>query len=402
MTSAILTLNAGSSSIKFALYRFDGRLTPLASGQVEGIGADTQFSAKTESGQETRRAIGGAGGRATHATALKATVDWLNQMEADCRILAVGHRVVHGGPNYARPVRIEGDVLNVLRRLIPLAPLHQPHSVAGIEAALATFPDAVQVACFDTAFHRSHPFIADTFALPRRFYDEGVRRYGFHGLSYEYVARHLRVMAPEIADGRVVICHLGNGASACGIRGGRSIASTMGFTALDGLPMGTRCGQLDPGVVLYLMAEKSMSAAQISDLLYKESGLKGLSGVSHDMRALEASSDPAARQAIDYFAERVKREIGGLAAALGGVDAIVFTAGIGEHASGLRAHILDDLSWLGVKLDRDANRSNAERVTTPESSIPVYVVATDEERMIAEHTLACAGLAAADAQFALA
>jgi acetate kinase len=392
MTPAILTLNAGSSSIKFALYRCEDGLELIASGQVEGIGAEPHFTARTHDGHETSQAIAGAGGRVTHAAALHAAVTWLREVQAGCRIIAVGHRVVHGGPDYAQPVRIDADVLRALRRLIPLAPLHQPHSIAGVEAAFEAFPDAVQVACFDTAFHRSHPFVADTFALPRRFYDEGVRRYGFHGLSYEYVARRLRQIAPEIADGRVVIAHLGNGASACGLRGGRSIASTMGFTALDGLPMGTRCGQLDPGVVLYLMAERGMTPAEISDLLYKESGLKGLSGLSPDMRTLETSADPAARQAIDYFAERVKREICGLAAAIGGLDAVVFTAGIGEHASRLRAQILEDLGWLGVSLDAGANARNAACVTLPESRIPVFVLPTDEERMIAEHTSACAGL----------
>jgi len=393
MTDAILTLNAGSSSIKFAVFRFaGGELLPLASGQVEGIGGQAHFAAKSEQGATVETAIGGPAERVNHAAALRAAVDWLQSAEKDARIVAVGHRVVHGGPDYAAPILIDPRVLNVLRRLIPLAPLHQPHNLAGVEAALAAFPDAAQVACFDTGFHRSHPFVADTFALPRHFYDEGVRRYGFHGLSYEYVSRRLREVAPAVAAGRVIIAHLGNGASACGLRGGRSVASTMGFTALDGLPMGTRCGQLDPGVVLYLMAEKGMSPADISDLLYKESGLKGLSGLSNDMRTLEASPEPAARQAIDYFVERVKREIGGLAAAIGGVDAIVFAGGIGEHSWRTRQKILSDMIWLGVALDLGANARNDRCVTAPASATPVYVIPTDEERMIAEHTIECAGL----------
>ncbi len=260
---------------------------------------------------------------------------------------------------------------------------------------MAAFPHAIQVACFDTAFHRGHPFTSDAFALPRPFYDEGVRRYGFHGLSYEYVMRRLRVVAPHVAHGCVVIAHLGNGASACGVRRGRSVASTMGFTALDGLPMGARCGQLDPGVVLYLMAERRMSADAISDLLYQRSGLLGLSGVSSDMRALLDSDAPAAREAVDYFVERVKREIGGLAATLGGLDAIVFAGGIGERAASVRARVLADMAWLGVRLDPSANARNADRITTPDSGVEAYVVVTDEERMIAEHTALCAGLAAA-------
>jgi acetate kinase len=401
MTDAILTLNAGSSSIKFAAYSVEAAaLTSIATGLIEGFGGQARFKARTASGEATDFALQGRGGPVGHEAALRAAVDWLEKEEADCRIVAVGHRIVHGGPDFAEPIRIDAALLETLRRFIPLAPLHQPHNLEGVEAAMQEFPHAVQVACFDTAFHRAHPFVADTFALPQRFYQQGVRRYGFHGLSYEFVSRRLRVVAPHVANGRVVIAHLGNGASACGLRRGRSVASTMGFTALDGLPMGTRCGQLDPGVVLYLMAEKGMSPAEISDLLYKESGLLGLSGVSNDMRALEASDAPAARQAIDYFVERVKREIGGLAAAIGGLDAIVFAGGIGEHAASVRAQILEDMAWLGVKLDSRANARNAECVTTPDSPTPAYVVATDEERMIAEHTAQCAGLARSGAEAA--
>jgi acetate kinase len=393
MTDAILTLNAGSSSIKFAAFRIAaGALARLARGKIEGLGGDARLTAKTEAGEAVEQALGAG---VDHEAALRAAVDWLHAQEAGCRIVAVGHRIVHGGPDHAEPLRIDAPLLALLARYVPLAPLHQPHNLAGVEAAMAAFPDAIQVACFDTAFHRGHPFTSDTFALPREFYDEGVRRYGFHGLSYEYVMRRLRVVAPHVAQGCVVVAHLGNGASACGVRRGRSIASTMGFTALDGLPMGTRCGQLDPGVVLYLMAQRRMSAGDISDLLYQRSGLLGLSGVSSDMRALLASDAPAARAAVDYFVERVKREIGGLAAEIGGLDAIVFAGGIGERAASVRARVLADMAWLGVRLDHGANARNADRITTPDSGVEAYVVVTDEERMIAEHTAQCAGLASA-------
>ncbi|MGO9742353.1 MAG: acetate/propionate family kinase [Roseiarcus sp.] len=393
MVDVILTLNAGSSSIKFAAYKTAANaLQALASGHVEEIGgASARFAAKAVDGPAADRDIGPA----DHQAALGAAVAWLGEAEQGARVVAVGHRVVHGGPKYSEPLRIDSETLEELRRLVPLAPLHQPHNLAGIEAALKAFPNAAQVACFDTAFHRSHPYVSDAFALPRRFYEDGVRRYGFHGLSYEYVSGRLRVLTPEIARGRVIIAHLGNGASICALREGRSVASTMGFTALDGLPMGTRCGQLDPGVVLYLMAEKGMSAAAVSDLLYKDSGLKGMSGVSSDMRELEASSEPAAHEAIDYFVARVRREIGGLAATLGGVDAIVFAGGIGEHAWRIRERILADMEWLGVHLDRRANAENAQTISAPDSKTRILVIPTDEERMIAEHTAAVAGLVAA-------
>src|SRR5262249_40610868 len=275
----------------------------------------------------------------------------------ECRItlLAVGHRVVHGGPDYDRPVLIDHSVVTRLERYSALAPLHQPHNLAPIRTLLANFPSLPQVACFDTAFHRAHDDLADCYAIPRQFHDEGVRRYGFHGLSYEYIAKTLPRVAPEIATGRVIIAHLGSGASMCALLGGRSIESTMGFTALDGLPMGTRPGQIDPGVVLYLIEEKHMTAAQVQDLLYGECGLKGLSGLSNDVRELEASPDPQARFALDYFVYRVGLHAGLLAAALGGLDAFVFTAGIGENSPALRARIVEKLAWLGGKLDPQAN-----------------------------------------------
>jgi acetate kinase len=314
-------------------------------------------------------------------------LDWRQVAFADANVVGVGHRVVHGGTRYDAPVAIDDDVLCHLRGLVPLAPLHQPHNLAGIAAAQAAWPDVPQVACFDTAFHRTHPFVNDVFALPLEFFEMGVRRYGFHGLSYEYLTQRLRRIAPFHAAGRVIVAHLGNGASMCAIRDGQSIASSMGFTALDGLPMGTRCGQLDPGVVLFLMQEKGMSAEAITDLLYRESGLKGLSGVSHDMRDLEASDREEARQAIEYFVFRIRRELGGLAAALEGLDAMVFCGGIGEHAWRVRERTLEGMGWIGIDLDRSANREGAEVISSSRSRVKVFVIPTDEEAMIASHTL---------------
>jgi len=295
--------------------------------------------------------------------------------------------VVHGGPEYNRPTLIDKDVLSRLEQYAPLAPLHQPNNLAPIRVLLQQMPGIPQVACFDTAFHRNHDALADHYAIPQRFYDEGVRRYGFHGLSYEYIASRLPEVAPAIADGRVIVAHLGSGASMCALSGGRSVESTMGFTALDGLPMGTRPGQLDPGVVLYLVDQKKMSAAEVQKLLYNECGLKGLSGVSNDVRELEASKDPKAAFALDYFVYRVGLWSGTLAAALGGLDAFVFTAGIGENSPSMRARIAAKLTWLGCELDDGANKQNASLVSTPKSRVPIYVVPTDEELMIAKHTL---------------
>jgi acetate kinase len=393
VSGLILTLNAGSSSVKFAAFAHEAAgLESLATGQIEGLGAKATFLARSVSGATSQYAFDESGGRVDHRVAVAAILRWLGEARFDRDVVAVGHRIVHGGPDFAEPTRIDAALLARLRQFIPLAPLHQPHNLAGVEAALAAFPATPQVACFDTAFHRTHAFVEDTFGLPRSFYDEGVRRYGFHGLSYEFIARRLRTIAPTIAAGRVIVAHLGNGASMCAMRAGRSVASTMGFTPLDGLPMGTRCGELDPGVVIYLMAEKRMSADAISDLLYKDSGLKGMSGLSHDMRVLEASDSPAARDAIRYFVARIRREIGALASTLDGVDAIVFTAGIGENAWRVREAALTGMEWIGVRLDPQANRDNAQIVSAADSRVAVLVVHTDEERMIAEHTAATAGL----------
>jgi acetate kinase len=312
--------------------------------------------------------------------------EWLrNELRIDP--IAVGHRVVHGGPDYGKPVLIDYGVVARLERFIALAPLHQPHNLSPIRSILAAFPALPQVACFDTAFHRSHSAVADHYAIPHQLHAEGVRRYGFHGLSYEYIAKSLPRIAPEIAQGRVIVAHLGSGASMCALKGGQSVESTMGFTALDGLPMGTRPGQLDPGVVLYLMSEKGMSASKVQDFLYRECGLKGLSGVSNDMRELEASDKANAKLAIDYFVYRICLNAGMLAAALQGLDAFVFTAGIGENSASIRARVSEQLGWLGIALNAAENARHSRLISRSGSPIPVYVVPTDEELMIAQHTL---------------
>jgi acetate kinase len=300
----------------------------------------------------------------------------------------VGHRVVHGGPQYDRPVRVDRDVIANLERYVSLAPLHQPHNLAPIRVLLERFAGLPQVACFDTAFHRGHSAVADHYAIPNRLYAEGVRRYGFHGLSYEYVAERLREVAPSAARGRVVVAHLGSGASMCALADGKSVESTMGFTALDGLPMGTRPGQIDPGVLLYLIMEKGMAPAAVQDMLYRDSGLKGLSGISNDMRELQTSTEPRAKLAVDYFVYRIGLQAGMLAAALGGLDAFVFTAGIGENSPVIRARIAEKLTWLGVAFDPDANAAGGPLLSQAQSRVAVYVVPTDEELMIARHTLA--------------
>ncbi|MCB1508772.1 MAG: acetate/propionate family kinase [Hyphomicrobiaceae bacterium] len=387
MSELILTLNAGSSSLKFALFRAGLADAPAhLRGSLTGIGAEPRLKAKDEEGRivfEQEWPEGAGPGDA--GAAMQAIVARLSQAAEGEKVIAVGHRVVHGGLSHVEPVFVSDALVADLERLNPLAPLHQPHNLAGIAAARAAFPQARQVACFDTAFHRRHPFVNDTFALPRALYAEGVRRYGFHGLSYEYVAARVAQDRPDLAAGRVVIAHLGNGASMCAIRDGRSIGSTMGFSALDGLPMGTRCGQIDPGVLLYLMSAHGMDAAAISDLLYKQSGLKGLSGLSHDMRLLLASESREAGEAIDYFVFRVRREIGAMAAVLGGLDALVFTGGIGENAVPIRARICEALDWLGLALDAARNEEGRGDIAAPESRVRVLVVPTDEERRIAGH-----------------
>ena len=384
----ILVVNGGSSSVKFQVFSVDGNggLRRQIKGQMDGIGSRPRLRATGAAGEALADRCYPIEAVADVPTALTLASAWLRD-EHQLSPLAVGHRVVHGGPDYDRPVLIDHGVVARLERLTTLAPLHQPHNLAPIRTLLVKFPALPQVACFDTAFHRDHDEVADHYAIPRRLHEEGVRRYGFHGLSYEYIAKTLPNVAPEIAKGRVIVAHLGSGASMCAIHGGRSVESTMGFTALDGLPMGTRTGQIDPGVILYLMTAKGMSATEVQDFLYRDCGLRGLSGVSNDMRELQNSSDPRAAFAVDYFVYRVALQAGMLAAALQGLDGFVFTAGIGENSIGIRARIAERLEWLGVSLDPAENARHAPRISRADSQIPVHIVRTDEEFMIAQHTL---------------
>ncbi len=385
MPALVLVLNSGSSSIKFTLY--SGAEVRL-DGQISGLGAKPHITLRSNNPDlKADRPLTSNEG-ASHGTALAALLPVLDQVLGGGKVDAVGHRVVHGGIAYSAPVQITEEIFADLKALEPLAPLHQPHNLAGIEAARTAFPEALQVACFDTAFHRSHPWVNDTFALPRQFYDEGVRRYGFHGLSYEYICSYLETAYPGLHSGRLIVAHLGNGASMCAIREGKSVGSTMGFTALDGLPMGTRCGQLDPGVLLYLLSAKGMSVEDVTDLLYKQSGLKGLSGISQDMRTLTQSTDPRAAEAIDYFIFRIRREIGAMAAILGGLDAVVFTGGIGENSVLVRDRVCADQDWLGLELDPQENRAGAEDLSADTSRVRILRVPTDEEEMIRRHTQA--------------
>ncbi len=388
MTEQILTVNAGSSSLKFALFQINGGDPVLqAKGQVETLDTSPHCILKSSTGEVIENKMLSKHATGEHEEALLHVVDVLKAHVPGINIVAVGHRVVHGGPQYSEPLFLTKDVIAELEEFVPLAPLHQPHNLSGIAAAHLAFPEAVQIACFDTAFHRAHPWVNDTFALPREYYDKGVRRYGFHGLSYEYVSRKLRKIAPDTARGRVVIAHLGAGASMCGVRDGKSMASTMGFSPLDGLPMGTRCGQIDPAVVLYLMDHEGLSSKDVADILYKHSGLKGLSGLSADMRELEAAGTPEAEQAIDYFVFRIRRELGGLAATLNGLDALVFCGGIGENSAHIRRRICEDLHWIGLDLDDARNERNETRVSAMSSRAQIFVIRTDEEAMIARHAM---------------
>lgn len=378
--------------MKFAVYAAAEGLAPLAVGHIEGLDNRATFSVTLMDQAPSSHSLAPDLGSVGHAQAIEAILRWLDFVYPHASVAAVSHRVVHGGTEHVMPALIDDALVSDLERFVPLAPLHQPHNLAGIRAARAAFPRTPQVACFDTSFHRSHPYVADTFALPRSYYDDGIRRYGFHGLSYEFIARRLQDYDPQLAKCRVIVAHLGNGASMCAMYGGKSVASTMGFTSLDGLPMGTRCGQLDPGVVLYLMSEKGMDAEAIADLLYKDAGLKGMSGLSHDVRILQNSESPAAREALAYYADRGRREIGGLAACLGGLDALVLTGGIGENASQVRAMMLTDMGWMGLDIDDTANRANATVISHPRSRVKVLVLKTDEERMLAEHAAELLGV----------
>lgn len=387
MTAAILVLNAGSSSIKFSLYHAgeslrDGR--SLYRGELEGLGHKIHFEAQDAAGTLVVDSL--IEGAATHQHALSVLLEWLKQQTNTIDLVAAGHRVVHGGGKFFAPVIVTAKIIQDLKDLTPLAPQHQPHNLAAITALSELHPRLPQVACFDTSFHRTQPEVATTFALPRALTASGIKRYGFHGLSYEYIASVLPQHLGAKADGRVVVAHLGNGASMCAMADRQSVATTMGFSALDGLVMGRRCGALDPGVILYLLDARAMTASAISKLLYEESGLVGVSGISDDMRDLLASSDPRAAEAIALFVYRIGRELGSLAATLGGLDALVFTGGIGEHAAEIRRRVCENASWLGIALDGAANQAGGPGITQDGSRPSVWVIPTNEDLMIARHT----------------
>jgi len=386
MALGILTINAGSSSIKFALFELNGglRQKPTVSGQIDGIGASAKLIAKDPGGKH-EVALDLVGGQETqHQTSLNFLLKWLRETQKGWNLAAVGHRVVHGGELFSAPIAVDREIVEKLEQFNPLAPLHQPHNLNGIRAIANILPDVPQVACFDTAFHRTNPPVAQAFAIPRALSAEGIKRYGFHGLSYEFIARALPEHSPR-ASGRVIVAHLGNGSSMCGMIDRKSMVSTMGFTAIDGLMMGTRTGAIDPGVLLYLMDNKGMGSRELTHLLYKESGLLGVSGISQDMRTLLASGAPEAEEAINLYCFRIVREIGSLAAAIGGIDALVFTGGIGEHAAEIRRRVCSRLAWLGLLLDDAANATDQLRISTPESGVDLLVIPTNEEWMIAHH-----------------
>jgi acetate kinase len=384
MSDCLAVLNAGSSSIKFAVYDVAGAIQRLH-GQIEGIGTAPHLRIAGQAGDvlaERRWPVD----ELDHDGATREIYHAVTEFLGNSQLRAVGHRVVHGGTAYTAPVIVDASILDALAAFVPLAPLHQPHNLAPIRAIAAHQPDLLQVACFDTAFHRAQQWEAQAFALPRRYFADGVRRYGFHGLSYEYVSKALVDLAPDIAQGRVIIAHLGNGASLCAIHRGASVASTMGFTAVDGLMMGTRCGTIDPGVILYLMEREGLDLHAIEDLIYRRSGLLGVSGISADMRTLRASKAPEAAEAIALFEYRILREIGSLAAALGGLDGLVFTAGIGENDAALRESVMGGCAWLGLMPDAARNAAGKGRISADQSSVSAWVIPTDEERMIARHT----------------
>ena len=391
MSGCIAVINAGSSSIKFAIFEASGKADTLFRGQIEGIGVSPHLKVRDARGGTLVERTWPAAGF-NHDAATREILTTARGLVAGAPVEGIGHRVVHGGMKFDSPIRLDRDVLAALAKLEPLAPLHQPHNLAPIRAIFDAAPHIPQVACFDTAFHRSQPNVVQSFALPRRFTEAGIRRYGFHGLSYEFLVSRMGDVCPEIASARVILAHLGNGASLCAVNRGRSVASTMGFTAVDGLMMGTRCGALDPGVILYLMHEYQMDAAKIEDLIYRKSGLLGVSGISSDMRALRASADPHAREAIDLFIHRIIRELGSLVAALGGVDAFVFSGGIGENDVATRTEVIEGCGWMGAMLDPGRNANGKGRISAETSSIPVWVIPTDEERLIARHTMRVLGL----------
>jgi acetate kinase len=394
MNDYAVVLNAGSSSLKFCVYsRPEAEAWGLeARGQIEGIGTSPKFSAKDGAGGPLDGHGANLAAVSDARTALDSLAAWLRSRYGGARVLGVGHRVVHGGAKFAGPTIVTPQVLEELRTLVPLAPLHQPYNLAAIDAVSERLPDVPQVACFDTSFHRGQPAVAEVIPLPRDICRAGVQRYGFHGLSYEYIASVLPQVAPEIASGRVIVAHLGSGASLCALKNGRSVDHSLGFTALDGLCMGTRPGAVDPGVVLYLFQNLGLSAKEVEAILYKKSGLLGISGISNDMRDLIGSSEPGARLAVDYFVYRAAKEIGALAAVLGGIDGMVFTAGIGENSPEIRARICESSAWLGIDLDREQNARRGPRISRTDSRVSAWVIPTNEELMIARHTGMLLGL----------
>jgi acetate kinase len=386
MSDAMVVLNAGSSSLKFAVFRSGDPPVLLIRGQVEGLSTKPHFVARDAAGTVVAEQQWPAGENLGHSRAIDVVFGWGQRVLGEHRIVAAGHRVAHGGTTFTQPVVVTPGVLDELERLVPLVPLHQPHNLMAIKAVAQRAPELPQVACFDTSFHTTQPAVAKVFALPKKYSEEGVRRYGFHGTSYEYIASVLPKFDLNASRGRTVAAHLGNGASMCAMKSGKSIATTMGFSSIEGLPMGTRCGSLDPGVLLYLMDRHKMDARALEELLYEESGLLGVSAISGDMRTLLASSDRRAAEAIDLFVYRVRRELGSLVAALGGLDALVFTGGIGENAAIIRGRICRDAAWLGLDLDEAANDAGAPLISRQDSRVAAWVIPTNEELMIAQHT----------------
>ena len=399
MNDAILVINAGSSSVKFSVFIVEGPASSRAMatlelksrGQLESLFTSPRFVAKDPKGKVIGEKSWGEGVKLGHEGALDHLRTFLRSLAGELRLAGVGHRVGHGGIKYAQPVRVNEAVIADLEKLIPLTPLHQPHNLRPIRLLMERMPEVPQVACFDTAFHRTNPPLAQMFALPKALTDAGVRRYGFHGISYEYIASVLPEHDARAAAGKTVVLHLGNGSSMCAMAGGMSVTSTMGFTAVEGLPMGTRCGSLDPGVILYLLDQRKMDVRAIEKLIYSESGLLGVSGISSDVRTLLESEEPGAKLALDLYTYRIERELGSLAAALGGLDALVFTAGIGEHAVSIRERVCRDAAWLGVELDAAANAKGGPRISTARSRIAAWVIPTNEELMIARHTMRVLG-----------
>jgi acetate kinase len=387
MPDAIAVIDAGSSSVKFSLFLVrDGDLTLEVRGQVEGLSTSPRLVVRDSRGRTVSERSWGEKVRLGHDDAVEHLRGFLREYLAGDRLVGVGHRVVQGGLDYTAPVRVDASMLKALEQFVPLAPLHQPHTLSPIAALLERAPELPQVVCFDTAFHRTNPDVAQRFALPPELHDAGVRRYGFHGLSYEYNASVLARFDAGGAAGKTIVLRLGNGSSMCALAEGRSLASTMGFSTVDGLAMGTRCGSLDPGVILYLLNERRMSVRAVERLIYEESGLLGVSGVSSDMRTLLGSAEPRARLAIDVYVYRIRRELGSLAGALSGLDALVFTAGVGENAAAIRERVCHDAGWLGLTLDPEANATGGPRISAADSRVAAWVIPTNEELMIARHT----------------